>query len=208
MPSKEIYFSVDIETDGSIPGPYSMRSVGICVSTETEFCVDTFYAVLQPLPHSTVEPDVLAWWRSTPENQEQWAKLQVNQEPAEAAMHRLADWIQMVGEKHKRLPVCVASPSGYDYTFLYWYLIRFLGKSPFQHRCLDIRSYTMPLFGRGYLQSGKETLPKIFFSPDLPHTHNALDDAKEQGWLFFQLMQYSRRIRELLKDISVPSLGN
>ena len=32
MPRPDLYFSVDIEADGPIPGPYSMVSLGACVA--------------------------------------------------------------------------------------------------------------------------------------------------------------------------------
>ncbi len=42
-------------------------------------------------------------------------------------------WIQSLAGK----PVFVAYPAGFDFLFVYWYLIRFAGESPFSHSALD-----------------------------------------------------------------------
>ena len=42
----ELYFSVDIESAGPIPGVYSMLSLGACVVNDTS---QTFYVELKPI---------------------------------------------------------------------------------------------------------------------------------------------------------------
>jgi len=42
-------------------------------------------------------------------------------------------------------PVFVAYPAAFDFLFVYWYLIRFTGESPFSHSALDIKTYAMAL---------------------------------------------------------------
>ena len=39
------------------------------------------------------------------------------------------EWIKSLKGK----PVFVAYPAGFDFLFVYWYLIRFVGESPFSH---------------------------------------------------------------------------
>ena len=39
-----------------------------------------------------------------------------------------------------------------------------------------------------YRESTKPNMPKRWFDADLPHTHNALDDAIEQGALFCNML--------------------
>ena len=52
-------------------------------------------------------------------------------------------------------PVFVAYPAAYDFMFVYWYLIRFAGESPFSHSALDIRSYAMAMLGNEYWGGGQ-----------------------------------------------------
>ena len=85
-------------------------------------------------------------------------------------------------------PVFVAYPTGFDFLFVYWYLIRFTGESPFSHSALDIRSYAMAVLKKDYRESSKKNMPKNWFDPE-KHSHVALDDAIEQGTLFCNMLR-------------------
>ena len=84
-------------------------------------------------------------------------------------------------------PVFVAYPAGFDFMFVYWYLVRFAGSSPFSRSTLDIKTYAMSLLRTDYRSSGKRAMPGRWFSTR-PHTHVALDDAIEQGELFCNML--------------------
>jgi hypothetical protein len=84
--------------------------------------------------------------------------------------------------------VFVAYPAGFDFLFVYWYLIRFAGESPFSHSALDIKTFAMALLGCEYGSAVKRNMPKRWFDK-LPHTHVALDDAIEQGSLFCNMLR-------------------
>lgn len=95
----------------------------------------------------------------------------------------------------KALPgraVFVAYPAAYDFMFVYWYLIRFAGESPFSHSALDIKSYAMALLGKEYRESTKRNMPREWFD-NLPHTHVALDGAIDQGALFCNMLAARHR---------------
>ena len=98
-------------------------------------------------------------------------------------MQRYLAWVKSLPGK----PVFVAYPAGFDFLFVYWYLIRFTGESPFSHSALDIKSYAMAVLKRGYRDSTKRNMPGRWFDP-LPHSHVALDDAIEQGALFCNML--------------------
>ena len=85
-------------------------------------------------------------------------------------------------------PVFVAYPAGFDFLFVYWYLMRFVGESPFSHSALDMKTYAMALLKTGYRDSTKRRMPRDWFDPH-PHTHVALDDAIEQGALFCNMLR-------------------
>jgi hypothetical protein len=70
---------------------------------------------------------------------ETWATCRKDLEPPEQAMTRYVNWIKSLDGK----PVFVAYPAGFDLTFVYWYLIKFVGESPFSHSALDIKSFEM-----------------------------------------------------------------
>jgi hypothetical protein len=87
----------------------------------------------------------------------------------------------------------VAYPAGYDFLFIYWYLVRFTGGSPFSHSALDIKTFAMCLLGCAYRDATKRNMPRRWFS-GRRHTHVALDDALEQGELFCAMLREAHEV--------------
>ncbi len=179
-PATEIYVSTDVEADGPIPGPHSMLSFGSAAYLPDKTLVSTFEANLETLPGARGHPDTMRWWQRQPQA---WAACRRNLQPPEKAMRDYLAWLKPLPGK----PVFVAYPAAYDFLFVYWYLIRFTGESPFSHSALDIKTYAMALLKRGYRESVKDNMPKHWFDK-LPHTHRALDDAIGQGALFCNML--------------------
>ena len=142
----EIYISTDVETDGPIPGPHSMLSIGSAAYTADKVLVSTFSANLETLPGAQAHPKTAEWWATQPEA---WAACRKDLEPPELAMARYVSWIKSLQGR----PVFVAYPAGFDFTFVYWYLIKFVGESPFSHSALDIKSFAMAMLKTGYRQT-------------------------------------------------------
>jgi hypothetical protein len=186
MPEKqEIYVSTDVESDGPIPGPNSMLSFGSAAFTADKQMLSTFSANLELLPGAAPDPDTMRWWSGQPEA---WPACRLNLESPEAAMQRYLSWVKALPGK----PVFVAMPAGFDFLFVYWYLIRFAGESPFSFSALDIKTFAMSMLKCDYRKATKRNMPKHWFD-DLPHTHIALDDAIEQGHLFCNMLSENRR---------------
>ena len=182
----EVYVSTDIEADGPIPGPNSMLSFASAAYLADKTLVGTFEANLVTLPDAQGDPKTMEWWKTQPEA---WAACRANvQEPAEA-MPKYVDWLKKLPGK----PVFVAYPAAYDFMFVYWYMIRFAGQSPFSHSALDIKSYAMAVMGSEYRESTKRNMPGDWFDK-MPHTHVALDDAKGQGALFCNMLAARKRM--------------
>ena len=181
MASPEIIVSTDIEADGPIPGIYSMLSFGSAAYLPDKTLISTFSANLETLPEAITHPDTMRWWQTQPEA---WAACHIDLEPPEQAMRRYLEWLKALPGK----PVFVAYPATFDFMFVYWYLIRFTGESPFSHGGLDIKTYAMAMLQTPYRESSKRQMPARWFDPDLPHTHVALDDAKEHGALFCNML--------------------
>ncbi len=187
MPKYEIYVSTDVEADGPIPGPNSMLSFGSAAYLADKTLVDTFEANLKTLPDANPDPKTAAWWEGQPEA---WAACRKDPQPPAEVMPRYARWLDSLDGK----PVFVAYPAGYDFMFVYWYLMRFAGRSPFSHSALDIKTLAMAMLGCDYRQASKGRMPRRWFD-DLPHTHEALDDAIEQGALFCNMLGELRQPR-------------
>lgn len=186
-PRPSLYISVDVEADGPIPGPYSMLSFGAAVAgrqdAEGYEAADpedvTFYRELRPISGDFV-PEALAV-----SGLDRGRLLVEGAEPA-VALAEFTAWVREVSRGAQ--PVMCGYPASYDWTFLYWYLMRYAGESPFGHSgCLDMKT----------LYATKARLPlravsKLTMPPELlsrrRHTHHALDDAIEQAELFSNLM--------------------
>ncbi|MGW5427158.1 3'-5' exoribonuclease domain-containing protein [Streptomyces sp. NPDC004059] len=181
--------SVDIEADGPIPGPYSMLSIGAAVAgtqdadgfTPADPEERTFYRELRPISAEFV-PEALAV--SGLDRDRLTAH---GAEPAVA----LAEFSAWVGEvSASAQPVMCGYPASYDWTFLYWYLIRFTGESPFGHSgCLDMKTLYATKAGLPLRAVAKGTMPRELLSRRR-HTHHALDDAIEQAELLANLMAW------------------
>ena len=180
----EIYVSTDVEADGPIPGPHSMLSFGSAAYQADKKLLSTFEANLEVLPGAQGDPKTMEWWKTQPEA---WAACRKGLEPPGAAMKRYLAWLKGLPGR----PVFVAYPAAYDFLFVYWYLMRFAGESPFSHSALDIKTFAMATLGCDYRDASKKAMPRRWFD-DLPHTHCALDDAIEQGALFCNMLAERR----------------
>ncbi|NUP18678.1 MAG: exonuclease [Streptomyces sp.] len=184
-----LYISVDIEADGPIPGPYSMLSLGAAVAgvqdvdgfTAADPEEHTFYRELRPISEEFV-PEALAVSGLDRE------RLGREGHEPDVALAEFTGWVRAVSAGSQ--PVMCGYPASYDWTFLYWYLIRFTGASPFGHSgCLDMKTLYATKAGLPLRAVAKGTMPRELLSRRR-HTHHALDDAVEQAELFANLMAW------------------
>jgi hypothetical protein len=178
LSKREIYVSTDVETDGPIPGLYSMLSFGSAAYQADKTLLDTFSATLETLPGASVHPQAMEWWAKRPQA---WFAARLNAEKPQEVMRRYVSWLKSLPGR----PVFVGYPAAFDFMFVY--LIRFAGESPFSHSALDIKTYAAAMLKKPFLESTKRNMPRRWFD-QWPHTHRALDDAIEQGALFCNML--------------------
>lgn len=181
----EIYVSTDVEVDGPIPGPHSMLSFASAAYSADHKLLCTFSANLEPLPGACAHPDTMAWWAKRPEA---WRASREDQRPPAEAIASYVTWLDALPDK----PVFVGYPAAFDFLFVYWYLIRFAGRSPFGFAALDMKTLAMVLMKSDYRAVAKKTMPRRWFG-SARHTHVSLDDATEQGELFCNMLTEIRR---------------
>jgi hypothetical protein len=195
----EIYVSIDVESDGPIPGKNSMLSLGAAAfdprSPDRTKPISTFSANFQLLQGATSDPDTMKWWATQPEA---WKECQTNVQHPDKAMHAFVAWLDCLPGK----PIAVCYPSGYDFTFVYWYLIAFTGTSPFSFSALDVKTFAMALLGTGFAESSKRNFPPRWFDKSLKHTHRAQDDAHEQGVMFMNALAEREDFMPPYDDVS------
>jgi DNA polymerase III epsilon subunit-like protein len=175
----EKYISVDIEASGPIPGEYSLLSVGACVVGDTS---TTFYALIKPLNGHFIP-------RAMEVNGFSLEELKISGEDPAAAMVRYKSWLKsLCGEQYK--PVFVGFNATFDWSFVNWYFVKFIGKNPFGISGLDIKAYYMGKTNCTWRETNKREVKRAY-PVNLPHTHNALADAQEQAELFSKMMTRS-----------------
>lgn len=192
MPDEDVYFSVDVETDGPIPGEFSMLSFAVVYAGrfdgarfERPASYDaSFAATLKPIA-DRFEPEALAV-----NGLDREALKRTGADPA-TTMASAAAWIET--RAGAGTPVLVAYPLGFDWSFLHWYFVRFGGRSPFKHsRAFDLKTAIAVRGRQPIAASGHDRLPDALRS-SLPHTHDALADATAQADILANLFAWEGR---------------
>ncbi len=149
--------SIDVESDGPIPGDYSMISFGAVIVDDN--LDKTFYGQLKPISDKWI-PEALAvsgFYREE--------TLAFNN--PKTVMAEFKDWI---ASNSKTRPLFFSDNNGFDWQFINWYFIHFLSENPFGHTSSNIGSIYKGLVGDMF-QNFKH-LRKT------KHTHHPVEDAK------------------------------
>ncbi len=187
--NKEVYVSVDIEADGPIPGDFSMLSLGAVAFNDDGVEIDSFSVNLYPLEGARQYPKTMEWWKTQPEA---WDEVQRNRVSPEVGMWEFSSWLNALYEEGT--PVFVGYPATFDFTFVFWYLQHFTGGCPFGWAGLDIKTYAMACMDSSYRGAAKRHMPKEWSKNRGKHSHIAVEDAREQGHLFFNIRKSLRTV--------------
>lgn len=178
----EVFISVDVESSGPIPGDYSMLSLGACVVGGT---VEGLYVEFKPLNDNAI-PEALKV------SGFDLQKLAETGELPSDGMRKVAAWVKSVSGDSKA--VFVGFNASFDWSFVNWYFIHFLGENPFGFAALDVKSYYMGLVGTNW-EDTKSSRIRPKFQSSKPGDHNALTDARAQGEMF-QKMRATGSLRK------------
>ena len=178
--SAETWISVDVETSGPAPSVASLLSIGACLVDAPE---DGIEILVRPIPGLGWSDEAEAVHRLSR------GRLAVEGiEPGEA-MERLAAW---VGARVPAgsVPVLVSFNAPFDWLFIADYCWRYLGRNPFGISAVDLKALFMGRHLDTVASWGETRSADVrrLYTVDLPHTHGALDDAREQA-------EICRRIR-------------
>lgn len=148
---------VDIESDGPIPGDYSMISFGAVLVNDA--LDKTFYGKIKPISDAFI-PEALAVSGFTRE------ETLAFDEPKKV-MSDFRDWLS---ETCKDRPIFISDNNGFDWMFVCWYFHHFLGENPF--------GFSSQNLGSLYKGLVKDTFRNFKHLRQTKHTHNPVDDAK------------------------------
>lgn len=147
---------VDIESDGPIPGDYSMICFGAVVVDPS--LDKTFYGKLKPISEK-YNPDALAVSGFSREETIAF------DDPAKV-MSEFAEWIAANSDGR---PFFISDNNGFDWQFINWYFHHFTGSNPFGHSSTNLGSL--------YKGMVKDTFKNFKHLRKTAHTHHPVDDA-------------------------------
>jgi len=151
------YIMVDVESDGPIPGDYSMISFGAVLVEEG--LRKTFYGQLRPISNKFV-PEALAVSGHSREDVMQF-------DDPKIVMARFKQWLS---EVCKDRPIFISDNNGFDWMFVCWYFHHFLGENPF-----GFSSQNLGSLYKGLVKDGFKTFKHL---RKTAHTHHPVDDAR------------------------------
>lgn len=153
------YIMVDVETDGPIPGDFSMLAIGAIVVERPLYRF--FKAHLRPIS-DRFEPEALAVGGFT---REQTIKNPAFR-PPHAVMREFAEWLHGLDIKK---PVFIADNNGFDWQFVNWYFHHFNGTNPFGFSSQNLNSL--------YKGLTKDVFASFKHLRQTAHDHDPLNDA-------------------------------
>ncbi|ARU57228.1 exonuclease RNase T and DNA polymerase III [Oleiphilus messinensis] len=149
-------FMIDIESDGPIPGDYSMISFGaVLVNDELD---KSFYGKLRPISENWI-PDALAVSGFSREEC-------LGFDDPKSVMESFSIWLK---ENSNGKPLFYSDNNGFDWQFINWYFYHFTGNNPFGFSSTNIGSLYKGLVG--------DTFKNFKHLRKTKHTHNPVDDA-------------------------------
>ncbi len=151
------YVMADIESDGPIPGDYSMVCFGAVI---VEPGLDrTFYGQLKPISDKFI-PEALAVSGFSRQDC-------LTFPDPKPVMEQFKQWLQT--NSHGRL-LFISDNNGFDWQFINWYFHHFLGENPF--------GFSSTNLGSLYKGMKKDTFTSFKHLRETKHTHHPVDDAR------------------------------
>ncbi|WP_166822811.1 3'-5' exonuclease [Thalassoroseus pseudoceratinae] len=167
------YVMVDIESDGPIPGDYSMVCFGAVVVEPG--LSRTFYGRLRPISEQFI-PEALAVSGFSRE------ECLAFDEPT-TVMEKFRDWLSTLG---KGRLMFISDNNGFDWQFINWYFHHFLGENPFGHSSQNLGSL--------YKGLAKDTFVNFKHLRKTLHTHDPVDDARGNAEALLQMKDMGLKI--------------
>jgi Exonuclease len=167
------YVMVDVESDGPIPGDYSMICFGAVLVREG--LQQTFYGRLKPISDNWL-PDALA---VSGFSREQTLAF----DDPKAVMKEFGHWVK---EHSQGRALFVSDNNGFDWQFVNWYFWHFTGGNPFGHTSTNLGSL--------YKGLTKDTFQNFKHLRKTPHTHNPVDDAKGNAEALLEMKKMGLKI--------------
>jgi hypothetical protein len=167
------YIMIDVESDGPIPGDYSMICFGAIVVKPS--LQKSFYGKLKPISDKWF-PEALAVSGFTREETLQFAD-------PKTVMDQFNSWIEANSSGR---PFFISDNNGFDWQFINWYFHHFLGNNPFGHSSSNLGSLYKGLV--------KDAFTNFKHLRKTKHTHHPVDDARGNAEALLQMKEDGLKI--------------
>lgn len=162
------YIMVDVESDGPIPGDYSMISFGAVLVHEN--LDKTFYGELKPISDKFI-PEALSVSGFT---RDQTLKF----EDPKITIVRFNNWINSLNVEN---PIFISDNNGYDWMFMCWYFHHFINENPFGYSSQNLGSIY-----KGIVNDSSKSFKHL---RKTTHSHNPLEDAIGNAQAFITIIK-------------------
>ena len=167
------YIMVDIESDGPIPGDFSMTCFGAVVVEPS--LSKTFYGKLRPISEKWI-PEALAI--------SGFSRQEVLQfDDPQKVMLDFAQWLK---ENNSGRLMFISDNNGFDWQFINWYFHHFTGENPF-----GISSTNLGSLYKGLV---KDTFQTFKHLRKTIHSHHPVDDARGNAEALLEMKQMGLKI--------------
>lgn len=168
------FVSVDIESDGPIPGKYSMVCFGAVIVEPT--LKKTFYGKTKPISDLWI-PEALSISGFSREDH-------LTFDEPEKVMKNFADWID---ENSKGHPIFIADNNGFDFAWINFYMWTYLGRNPFGYSSRRISDLWC-----GY---NNDMYAKWKHFRKTTHSHDPVADATGNAEALFEMQKRGLKIK-------------
>jgi DNA polymerase III epsilon subunit-like protein len=189
---REVFFCVDIEASGPVPGLFNLVSIGAVVVAHKGAAWqaedERFYVELRPIAPG-FDPGAMKVHGISREH------LEAEGLPADEAMRRLAAFVSGRLARGGGRAVFVGHNAAFDWSYISYYYELHQIPNPFGYKALDSKSLAMGRLGIGWYETSKDNLEKVLALPpqDAALTHRADYDAHYQALILAALLNRQPR---------------
>jgi DNA polymerase III epsilon subunit-like protein len=144
--TETLYFSVDVEASGPVPGLYNLVSIGaVPVASEGGAHrpgTERFYVELKPIGGAFEKEAMAVHGISRKHLEEQGTE-------ASKGMRDLREFVETLCRPRKARAVFVGHNAAFDWSYISYYFTLFKIPNPFGYKALDIKSMAMGRAPRG-----------------------------------------------------------
>jgi len=168
------YIVVDVESDGPVPGLFSMVCFGAVIVEPS--LSKTFYGQTKPITNS-YKKEALAISGFSRKQHEKF------NDPLEV-MKEFSDWIKNNSVGH---PILISDNNGFDASFIHYYFHWLLGKNPF--------GWSSRRIGDLYCGLVKDSRARWKYLRDAPHNHDPVSDALGNAQALLKIQALGLKIK-------------